>query len=274
MDFFVVIPAFNAADKIERTLRSLIRQTSVLDGQDSFRCLVCDGASTDGTPEAVAQIGDERITVQSEPDSGMYDALAKGLRQAEGDVTCYLPAGETLNPAAFSVLSEVFGRYAQIGWLTGRSVTCNERKQVTDSFLPHPYRRNFIDCGMYGTRLPCIQQESTFWRTELNREFDLDALRACTLAGDYFLWRSLARTQDLYVVNTDLGAFTIETGQLSQQQPGAYRREMRQLRRPPRLSERAAALLLRLRTKHARPRKNAPRQVSYDHASKIWRLSR
>ena len=125
MHFSIVIPVFNAGSKIQKTIDGLLAQTSVLDGRDSFNCIVVDGASTDDTLTYVEQVQDERITVISEPDSGMYDALAKGLAQTQGDVTSYLPAGEVFDPNAFAVVSDVLGQFPNVNWLTGRSVTRN-----------------------------------------------------------------------------------------------------------------------------------------------------
>jgi glycosyltransferase involved in cell wall biosynthesis len=271
MRYAFLIPARNAGAKLLRTLDSVLSQTSVLTGRDEVDCLILDGASNDDSLAPVEALRDPRVTILSEPDGGMYDALAKGLAWAGGDVTCYLPAGETYDPHAFSVVSEVFAEFPEIHWLTGQAVLRNAARQIVNTRLPHPYSRRFIDCGMYGTRLYGIEQESTFWRSNLNALVDLDRLRGCELAGDYFLWKSMARRHDLYVVDAQLGAFTIEPGQLSKRAPGAYRRELRRLRRPPTWAERLGALLWRQYEKRAVPR-GARRLVRYDHETQVWRM--
>lgn len=273
MQFFVVIPVFNAGPKIAVTLRSIFAQTAVLSGRAQVSCLVVDGNSTDDTLAQVAALGEPRIELVSEADTGMYDALAKGLARAAGDVACYMPAGETFDPHAFDILCDVFTAFPDVSWVTGRAVLRNERGHITDSRLPHPFRRHFIDCGMYGTRLYAIQQESTFWRAGLTAEIDLAALRGFKLAGDYFLWKCFARSHELYVIDAQLAAFTIEPGQLSRAVPGAYRRELRSIRRPPRLSERVHALFERLYTKRVLARFTR-RLISYDHARACWTLAR
>lgn len=273
MDFHITLPVFNAGAKIRQTIASILAQSSVRAGRDSFRCLVVDGGSGDDTLDHVRAFDDPRIDILSEPDSGMYDALAKGLRRAGGDVTCYMPAGEQFDPQAFSIVSQIFGKYPQVSWVTGRAVTRNAAGEITDSVLPHPIRRAFMDCGMYGTRLMAVQQESTFWRSALNAAFDLEALSQAKLAGDYFLWRSLARDHDIYVVNAQLGSFTIEPDQLSKSTPGGYRKELRALRRRPTPWERCHALLHRQIAKRTVPRKTAKRLISYDHTARDWILS-
>lgn len=274
MEFRVIIPVYNAGEKIKRTLESVAAQSSLREGKDSVHCLVVDGGSSDDTFDHVTSMGDSRIEVISEPDSGMYDALAKGLSRIgqSGDVTCYLPAGEMFDPSAFSIVSDVFGTFSKIHWLQGQALTRNLHGQITDSTLPYPYRRQWIECGIYGTRLHHIQQESTFWRSALNTKFDLDILRSLKLAGDFFLWRSLARDYELYVVNAHLAAFTVEPGQLSAKTPGAYREELCSLCRKPTLMEKLHVFAHRKMTKRRRPKNKTPRLVSFHHDTGQWRL--
>lgn len=48
--------------------------------------LIIDGASTDGTLDAVQSLARPGMRVISEPDRGIYDALNKGIQAATGDV--------------------------------------------------------------------------------------------------------------------------------------------------------------------------------------------
>lgn len=271
MKFSVIIPVFNSGAKIGKTLASVLAQSSE---HQTFQCFVVDGGSSDDTLEHVRSFNDERIEVVSEADDGMYEALAKGLNWADGDVTCYLPAGECFDRYAFSVVGQIFEKYSNISWLTGRAVTRNACGEITDSVLPHPISRRYLDCGMYGTRLMAVQQESTFWRTELNTEFDLLELKSKKLAGDYYLWRTLAQKHDLYIVNAQLGSFTIEPDQLSKSIPGGYRKEIRSIRRMPSMLERVGALIHRQITKRFIPKRTGARLISYDHDLHEWRLSK
>lgn len=273
MHFFVIIPVFNAGEKIATTVRSIFTQTAVLSGRAQVSCLVVDGKSTDDTLEHVRAQHDDRIEVVSEPDTGMYDALTKGLSRVQGDVVCYLPAGEAFDPNAFDILCDVFTAFPEVSWVTGRAVDRNKDGYIIDSRLPHPFKRHFIDCGIYGTRMDAIQQESTFWRRDLTEQIDIAALRQLKLAGDYFMWRCLAKANELYVVNAHLCAFTIEPGQLSREVPGAYRKELRSVRRRPNLLERVHALFHRLYTKRVVARKTR-RLIAYDPRRERWTLAR
>ncbi|MGC1869512.1 MAG: glycosyltransferase [Acidobacteriaceae bacterium] len=63
---------------------------------NEFELIVIDGGSNDGTVELLQQ-WDEKIDYWlSEPDSGIYDAMNKGISAAQGDYVLHLNAGDRL----------------------------------------------------------------------------------------------------------------------------------------------------------------------------------
>lgn len=94
--FSIITVSYNAAGAIERTARSVMEQ----DFRD-FEYIVIDGASKDGTPDKAAAItgkhDDVTTTIISEPDSGIYDAMNKGLDRACGEYLIFLNAGDAFH---------------------------------------------------------------------------------------------------------------------------------------------------------------------------------
>jgi putative colanic acid biosynthesis glycosyltransferase len=88
--------------------RGLIKSRSSIAAQTfrDFEWLVVDGASTDGTAQ-LAQSFDERYaSVISEPDSGIYDAMNKGLDRATGEFVLFLNAGDIFpNPDVLELVA-------------------------------------------------------------------------------------------------------------------------------------------------------------------------
>ena len=85
----------NDATGLSRTIASLIQTQS----HPEIECLLVDGASTDDTL-AVAQHFYPAGQWVSEPDTGIYDAMNKGLHRARGRYALWLNAGDTLRPGA------------------------------------------------------------------------------------------------------------------------------------------------------------------------------
>ena len=99
--FTIITPSFQAAGKLEATLASVLAQPAEL-----FEFLVIDGGSTDGTVHMLRR-QDARVQWVSEPDSGIYDAMNKGIARARGRFLYFLGAGDTLRPG---ILAEVAAR--------------------------------------------------------------------------------------------------------------------------------------------------------------------
>jgi glycosyltransferase involved in cell wall biosynthesis len=269
--FTVITPCFNAQAWIAATMASVLAQSVFADGRATLQYLVVDGASADATVAEAgkAAAGHGGVHVLSEPDEGMYDALAKGLARAEGDICCYINAGDLYHPRAFAVVAAIF-EAGLARWLTGFHAVANVAGEVTDVRLPWRYRRAFFDCGLYGTLLPVVQQESTFWAGDLNRLVDLDRLRRCRLAGDFHLWRCFAAEEDLRIAAALLGVFRKVPGQLSADAEG-YRAELRSLCRSPTVAERLLARHDAVRFRWLRTGRRRDRtHIVYDHRAGRW----
>lgn len=93
--FSVITVTYNAADTISPTLESVAAQTSRL-----FEYIIIDGASTDSTLAMVRRAGIEPLTIVSEPDNGIYDAMNKGMRRARGEYLIFLNAGDRFHSPA------------------------------------------------------------------------------------------------------------------------------------------------------------------------------
>ncbi len=83
----------NNAVGLEKTLQSVASQTF-----KEFEYVIIDGASTDGSVEVIkkyeAQFAHLRLV--SEPDSGIYNAMNKGIRMATGDYIQILNSADCL----------------------------------------------------------------------------------------------------------------------------------------------------------------------------------
>lgn len=101
--FSIITVCYNAADTIERTLKSVDNQSF-----RDYEHLVLDGASTDGTQSIVGKYSNGLRSLYSEPDNGIYDAMNKGMSKASGEYLIFLNAGDAFHDA------EVLADYARL----------------------------------------------------------------------------------------------------------------------------------------------------------------
>jgi glycosyltransferase involved in cell wall biosynthesis len=268
-----ITPVRNAASLVARTVSSIVSQSAVTAGRVRLQYLLCDGASTDDTVgEATRAAGNATLDTLSEPDQGMYDALAKGLRRAEGDVVFYLNAGDVLFPGALDVVLDI-AETTPAAWLTGYGAIVNADGVVVSMSLPYRYRRRLLRTNAYGSILPTLQQESTFWRAELLTNSDLDLLATYRLAGDHYLWSTFSAVEEPTIVKALLGGFTYHGDHLSSDRAG-YRAEVARHASRPSGIDLAAALVDNVvwrtpdRVKKALNRHHL---LVYDNTSASWK---
>ncbi len=238
----IVTPCFNAEKYIAETIQSVLTNMAVIQNKIELEYIICDGKSTDKTIEIVDKLFSKNdldnisTEIISENDSGMYDALSKGLKKATGEITAYINAGDSYSPHAFEIVFEIMNGYP-VKWLTGLIVIYNEKSHIIEAFLPYKYRKKFIKHGIYNHKiLPFIQQESTFWKTELNDLINYNELSQFCCAGDNYIWNIFSQIEDLHIVEAWLGGFKFHKGQLSEDK-SIYYKEMKQITLTPGLRE-------------------------------------
>lgn len=103
----IITVSYNSERHIKSAVRSVLAQT-----YSDIEYLVIDGASKDGTVALVESLRPEfggRMLLISEPDSGIYDAMNKGLTKATGDIVGFLNSDDEL--AAPDVIEAVVAKF-------------------------------------------------------------------------------------------------------------------------------------------------------------------
>ncbi|GBR74220.1 glycosyl transferase GTA-type super family [Candidatus Termititenax aidoneus] len=89
--FSIITICKNVEADIERTIESVLTQNYT-----DYEYIIVDGASTDNTCQIVKQHNKRVTKFISEPDTGIYDAMNKGIKLAVGEYLLFLNAGDNL----------------------------------------------------------------------------------------------------------------------------------------------------------------------------------
>ncbi len=121
-----------------RMLRSIKEQS-----YNYIEHIIIDGASTDGTIEFLSE---NKVTFYSEPDTGLYNAMNKGIKKAKGDYILILNSDDYLNQHG---LSETFNN-SKFDWQDAIFCSINKIDSITDKKIATilPYK---IDHSVYFT---------------------------------------------------------------------------------------------------------------------------
>lgn len=112
----IIIATYNAITCIHDAISSILRQCNFND----YEIIVIDGASTDGTVEALKEYGDQIEYWISEKDSGIYDAWNKGLALARGRYIAFLGSDDTYEPNALSHYKDYIQQYPECEYISSR----------------------------------------------------------------------------------------------------------------------------------------------------------
>jgi len=80
----IITVCYNSVKTIKKTVESVVSQNNIV-----MEYIIIDGNSTDGTLKIIKEYANKYPTIikwKSEPDNGMYDAMNKGIKIANGDI--------------------------------------------------------------------------------------------------------------------------------------------------------------------------------------------
>jgi hypothetical protein len=196
--FSIIIPSFNQAAFIERTLLSVINQN-----YPSMEIIVIDGGSTDGTLDVIKRYESDIAYWVSEPDRGQAAALNKGLRVARGELIGWQNSDDVYFPGALSRVAEIADSQSYAVLYSGvvASIDASDHVLGVSKFI-RPTRRRLLHEGFI------LSSQGVFWRRESGLWFD----ETQSHAMDYELWLRLLLTESAAFVPAILGAFRSHEG--------------------------------------------------------------
>ena len=92
MRLSIITVNLNNKEGLEHTLRSVFEQTD-----RDFESIVIDGFSNDGSRDVITAYQGQVKKWVSEKDSGVFNAMNKGIRMAEGEYVLFLNSGDCLD---------------------------------------------------------------------------------------------------------------------------------------------------------------------------------
>lgn len=106
---------YNRVDTMRRCMDSVFAQT-----YPNVEYIVVDGASTDGTLQLIEENADKIDYYISQPDTGIYNAMNKGIALARGRFLCFMNSDDECVPDAALKAVEEYKR-------TGADIVCGVR---------------------------------------------------------------------------------------------------------------------------------------------------
>ena len=150
MKVSVITINYNNCLGLQHTIESVVNQT-----YKNFEYIVIDGGSTDGSIDVIKKYADRIDYWQSEPDKGIYNAMNKGVVQANGEYCIFMNAGDLFIDN--NVLNEVYHQLDGTDIVYGNTeYTTGENRESKNE--PPNFRFLYVSS---------FSHQSTFIRTKL-----------------------------------------------------------------------------------------------------------
>jgi glycosyltransferase involved in cell wall biosynthesis len=191
----IIICTYNVAKRLPKTLDSILAQTI-----DDFEVIIIDGASSDGTQKVIEEYEHKfngKLKWISESDSGLYNAVNKGVKMASGAFLNVVGAGDWLEKDALDQAKNCIEKYPEAVAVYGKT-------RVWDKDLA---KSRLLQTSPDQLPTSPMQHPSLFYKKALHDKFGLYDERY-KIAADYsfclktfFLGKSKTQPFDAVVDN-------------------------------------------------------------------------
>lgn len=139
--FTIIVAVLNSKESLEGCIESVNNQT-----YPYKELIIIDGGSTDGTVEILKKNNDKIAHWESKTDRGLYHALNKGLKQANGDWIYFLGSDDSFYSS--QVLENIYGNINKlplsIRMVYGKVVHCAADGSLINISGEIPAKRDYL----------------------------------------------------------------------------------------------------------------------------------
>lgn len=142
----IITVVYNRVETIAHAVKSVAQQS-----YSPLEHIIQDGGSTDGTLQVLAQVCSGLTSVTSEPDSGIYDAINRGISRATGEIIGLMHSDDffahdhvlEMVASAFSD-PRIDGVYGDLHYVAAEDPTRIIRHWRAGTFHPENLRRGWM----------------------------------------------------------------------------------------------------------------------------------
>lgn len=181
MKFSVVIPTYNRANFIEKTINSILQQS-----YQNFEVLVIDDGSTDNTQEIVEKINDKRLFYFKKENAERGAARNYGAKKASGDFINFFDSDDLAYENHLQTALETIETHTETSvFHLGFDIKTPDGKQGRKPSKIENINYQLIN----GNLLSC---NGVFIKKEIALKNPFSEIRKLSASEDYLLWLQLA----------------------------------------------------------------------------------
>lgn len=201
----IITPVFNGQRYLEQTIQSVLGQT-----YDNIEYIIIDGGSTDGTLEIIKKYDSRLDYWESKNDSGMYEAINKGLKFTSGDILAYLNSDDLYYPETVGIVVDYFQKHSDTELVYGNCDFIGPHGEFLYNYCYPKYKwQSYVCCNSSS-----LAQPTTFWRRSIHQKIGyFDILFKYT--GDFDFYAKAGKCCRFSGVKKTLSRFRLHSAAIS-----------------------------------------------------------
>ena len=130
--FSIITVVKNDEANIQKTIKSVISQSF-----KNFEYIVIDGKSKDKTIKKINDYKNKISCILSQKDAGIYFAMNKGIKIANGTFLLFVNSGDLLTKNALKIIYELFSKNKKVDFIFGTV----KRHYTTNTIIKYGYNK-------------------------------------------------------------------------------------------------------------------------------------
>ena len=203
--FSVIIPLYNKAPYVGKTIESVLGQTL-----GNYELIIIDNGSTDGSSEIVAGFTDPRIrTIRLDKNVGVSNARNNGVAMATATYITFLDADDWWEPTFLEEMAGLIERHPDAGiYGTGYYIVKNSKKRLAPVGVGEEFVEGEINyCSVYARTLCMPLTSITIALPKAVFEENGGFKPHLKLGEDFDLWIRIALKHKVVFLNKPLSNY-------------------------------------------------------------------
>lgn len=199
--FSIIVPLYNKAPYVKKALETIVAQTF-----RDFECIIVDDGSTDGSMDVVRDfvqndgmsrlrlneplsLNDGRLTIISQPNTGVAAARNNGVAKSHGEYVCFLDADDWWEPNFLEEMDRLIKEYPDAGLYATNYVYYKPGKTHVALDLERGYM-NYPETYQHSDAMPVWTGAACIPRKVFDEMGGFPA--GIKLGEDFLLWAKIA----------------------------------------------------------------------------------
>lgn len=203
----IVIPSYNKARFIEKTLDSIVNQD-----YKHIEVIIQDGGSLDGTLGIIKKFArkyPEIFRYESKKDKGQLDAINRGLSKATGEILTFINADDIYETGALNSVASAYEENPDGLWFAGKGkVIDSNGREITKAVTC--YKNLLLSFNLYFLLLILnyLMQPSVFFTKQAYKKYG-PFTGTGNFVMEYNLWLTLGEVSMPVIIDKCLSHFRL-----------------------------------------------------------------